>query len=57
VTRKTAANAIIFSISGPTDQNTRVAIGLIYARESLGRNEWMALIKSEVGNLEFAARD
>ncbi len=41
----------------PSDMNTRVAIGLIYARESLGRNEWMALIKSEVGNLEFAARD
>ena len=41
----------------PSEMNTRVAIGLIYARESLGRNEWMALIKSEVGNLEFAARD
>ncbi len=41
----------------PSDMNTRVAIGLIYARDSLGRNEWMALIKSEVGNLEFAARD
>jgi hypothetical protein len=41
----------------PSEMNTRVAIGLIYARDSLGRNEWMALIKSEVGNLEFAARD
>ena len=41
----------------PSDKNTRVAIGLIYASDSLGRNEWMALINSEVGNLEFAARD
>jgi hypothetical protein len=41
----------------PSEMDTRVAIGLIYARESLGRNEWMALIKSEVGNLEFAATD
>ena len=41
----------------PSDQNTRVAIGLIYARDSLGRNEWMALINSEVGKVKFAARD
>jgi hypothetical protein len=34
-----------------------VAIGLIYARDTLSRNEWMALINSEVGNLEFASRD
>ena len=41
----------------PSHKTSRVAIGLIYAPASLGRHEWMALIKSEIGNLEFAARD
>ncbi|MCH8867990.1 MAG: hypothetical protein IID58_14215 [Proteobacteria bacterium] len=41
----------------PSDKNSRVAIGLIYARDSLGRNEWMALINSEIGKIKFAASD
>lgn len=39
----------------PSPLNVRVGIGLIYAPDSLGRNEWMALIKSELGEVEVAA--
>ena len=39
----------------PSPKNTRVGIGLIYAPDSLGRHDWMALIKAELGNVEFAA--
>jgi hypothetical protein len=41
----------------PSHRKVRVAIGLIYAHDSLGRLDWMALIKSELGLVEVAARD
>ncbi len=37
------------------DQNTRVAIALIYAPDSPGRSEWMILIGSEIGEIELAS--
>jgi len=41
----------------PSDKNSRVAIGLIFAPDSVGRNEWMALIDREVNNLELTTAD
>ena len=41
----------------PSRLNVRVAIGLIYAPDSQGRHDWMALIKSELGEVEFAATE
>lgn len=40
----------------PSRKNSRVAIGLIFAPDSAGRNEWMALISSEVSNPDLSAR-
>jgi len=40
----------------PSAKKFRVAIGLIYAPETLARNEWMAIIYMEINNLELAAR-
>ena len=39
----------------PSAKKFRVAIGLIYAPDTLARNEWMAIIYMEVNNLELAA--
>ena len=41
----------------PSSLNTRVAIGLIFSPDSTGRIDWMSLIKSELGQVEFAARE
>jgi len=41
----------------PSHKNARVAIGLIFAPDSVGRSEWMALIGREVNNLEVTAKD
>ena len=40
----------------PSRKKHRVAIGLIFAPDSLGRNDWMALIRREVNNTELTAR-
>jgi hypothetical protein len=40
----------------PSAKKFRVAIGLIYAPDTLARNEWMAIIYMEINNLELAAR-
>lgn len=40
----------------PTHKNSRVAIGLIFAPDSVGRSEWMALIHREVNNSELSAK-
>ena len=40
----------------PSHKKSRVAIGLIFAPDSTGRNEWMALISREVNNFELTAR-
>jgi hypothetical protein len=40
----------------PSHKNSRVAIGLIYAPDSQGRNDWMALIKNEISNSGLSAR-
>jgi len=40
----------------PSRKKHRVAIGLIYAPDSLGRNDWMALISREVNNIELTAK-
>ena len=40
----------------PSAKSFRVAIGLIYAPDTLARNEWMAIIYMEINNLELAAR-
>jgi hypothetical protein len=41
----------------PSRKNSRVAIGLIFAPDSTGRNEWMALIQREVNNLDLTAEN
>ncbi len=41
----------------PSRKNSRVAIGLIFAPDSLGRSNWMALIHSEVHDPELTAKD
>ena len=41
----------------PSREKSRVAIGLIFAPDSTGRNEWMALIQREVNNLDLTAKD
>ena len=41
----------------PSDKIARVDIALIFTRDSVGRNDWMSLIASEVGNLKIAARN
>lgn len=40
----------------PSHKKSRVAIGLIYAPDSSGRRDWMALVRSEVGNPKIVAR-
>ena len=40
----------------PSHKKTRVAVALIFAPDSLGRNNWMAMINREVYNLELTAR-
>ncbi|MDH3274566.1 MAG: hypothetical protein OEM64_07450 [Gammaproteobacteria bacterium] len=40
----------------PSRDKHRVAIGLIYAPDSLGRNNWMALIDREVNNFKLSAK-
>ena len=40
----------------PSHKNSRVAIGLIFAPDSAGRGDWMALLHKEVNNLELAAK-
>jgi len=40
----------------PSRKNSRVAIGLIYAPDSTGRNEWMSLIDREVHDTDLAAK-
>jgi len=40
----------------PSRDKHRVAIGLIYAPDSLGRNDWMALINWEVNNIKLTAK-
>ncbi|MDH3265654.1 MAG: hypothetical protein OEM25_01700 [Gammaproteobacteria bacterium] len=39
----------------PSPLNIRVAIGLIFSPDSSGRIEWMTLIRSELGQVEFAS--
>ena len=39
----------------PSARKFRVAIGLIYAPDTLARNEWTAIIYMEVNNLELTA--
>jgi hypothetical protein len=39
----------------PSSKQFRVSIGLIYAPDTLARNEWMAIIYMEVNNLELTA--
>jgi hypothetical protein len=39
----------------PSPKKYRVAIGLIYTPESLGRNEWMAIVYMEANNLALTA--
>jgi hypothetical protein len=41
----------------PSHKNSRVAIGLIFAPDSVGRSEWMALIQRELNNLELTAKE
>jgi len=41
----------------PSREKSRVAIGLIFAPDSTGRNEWMALIQRELNNLDLTAED
>ena len=41
----------------PSREKSRVAIGLIFAPDSTGRNEWMALIQRELSNLGLTAED
>ena len=41
----------------PSDKIARVAIALIFTRDSVGRKDWMSLIAGEVGNLKIAARN
>jgi hypothetical protein len=41
----------------PSSKKFRVAIGLIYAPDTLARNEWMSIIYMEVNNLELSARE
>ena len=41
----------------PSHKNSRVAIGLIFAPDSVGRSEWMTLIHREVNNLELTAKE
>ena len=40
----------------PSRKNSRVAIGLIFAPDSVGRSEWMALIHREVHDPELTAQ-
>jgi hypothetical protein len=40
----------------PSRDKHRVAIGLIYSPDSLGRNDWMALINWEVNNIKLTAK-
>ncbi len=40
----------------PSNKDSRVAIGLIFAPGSVGRNEWMALIDEELENQAPTAR-
>ncbi len=41
----------------PSHKKSRVAIGLIYAPDSLGRRDWMALVRSEISNPKIVARE
>jgi hypothetical protein len=41
----------------PSRKNSRVAIGLIFAPDSVGRSEWMALIHREVHDLDLTAQE
>ena len=41
----------------PSRKNSRVAIGLIFAPDSLGRSNWTALIHREVHDPELTAKD
>ena len=41
----------------PSHKNSRVAIGLIFAPDSEGRNDWMALISGEVSNPDLTSRN
>jgi hypothetical protein len=41
----------------PSHKNSRVAIGLIFAPDSVGRREWMALIHRELNKLELTAKE
>lgn len=47
----------LFGEHWPSHKKTRVAIGLILAPDSAGRNEWMALIHREVNNFELTAKE
>jgi hypothetical protein len=40
----------------PSRKKHRVAIGLIFTPDSLGRSDWMALINREVNNTELTAK-
>jgi hypothetical protein len=40
----------------PSRKEFRVAIGLIYAPDSVARSEWMDLIDRELNNIELAAK-
>jgi hypothetical protein len=40
----------------PSRKNHRVAIGLIYAPNSLGRSEWMSLVHWEVNDIKLTAK-
>lgn len=40
----------------PSREKSRVAIGLIFAPDSKGRNEWMALLQEELHKLDPTAR-
>jgi len=40
----------------PSHLNVRVGIGLIYAPDSVGRSEWVALIHGEVNDLHLSAK-
>ena len=41
----------------PSYKKSRVAIGLVYAPESIGRRDWVALVKSEISNPKIVARE
>jgi len=45
-----------FAEHWPSRKKSRVAIGLIFAPNSTGRNKWMSLLRREVNNFELSAR-